>query len=202
VQIGGPENNFVIGYDVFQNPNDTRPLKGHLERQAQRLGVKPQVVITDAGYGSEENYEYLEEQEITAVVKYNTYHKEKSKKWKEDKFRTENWEYNGGEKYYVCPNGKKLAYRETKEKETDSGYPVKADVYECESCQDCPFKEKCTKAQGNRVIERNENLIRLWRKAKEQGQRTMKLPVSKQSLNGITDFPGNLQTKPFVEPCL
>jgi transposase len=59
VQIG-TENGFVVGYDLFANPGDTKTLKPHLRRQQRRLGVKPKAVITDAGYGSEENYVYLE----------------------------------------------------------------------------------------------------------------------------------------------
>jgi hypothetical protein len=121
VQIG-TENGFVVGYDLFQNPGDTRTLKPHLRRQKRRLGTKPKNVITDAGYGSEENYRYLERQGITAVVKYNTWWKEKSKKWQEDLFRTENWEYNKKGKYYTCPNGRKLTLRETKKERNASGY--------------------------------------------------------------------------------
>jgi transposase len=40
IQIG-TENGFVVGYDLFPNPTDTRTLKQHLRRQARRLGVKP-----------------------------------------------------------------------------------------------------------------------------------------------------------------
>ena len=115
VQIG-TENGFVVGYDIFPNPTDTRTLKPHLRRQAKRLGVKPKVVITDAGYGGEENYCYLENRRTVAVIKYNTYRKEKSKKWKNDLLRTENWEYNKKEKYYIWPDGRKLALTEVKKK--------------------------------------------------------------------------------------
>ena len=75
IQVG-TENNFVIGYDVFPNPTDTRTLKPHLENVMKRLGCKFETVIADAGYGSEENYDYLEENEITGIVKYTTYEKE------------------------------------------------------------------------------------------------------------------------------
>jgi hypothetical protein len=54
VQIG-TEDGFVLGYDIFPNPADTRTLKVHLRRQKKRLGEKPAVVIGDAGYGSEES---------------------------------------------------------------------------------------------------------------------------------------------------
>ena len=56
--------------------------------------MAPKAVIADAGYGSEENYTYLEQQQITAYVKYNTCHKERSKRWKADISRYENWEYD------------------------------------------------------------------------------------------------------------
>jgi len=165
VQIG-TENGFVVGYDLFPNPADSRTLKPHLMWQARRLGVKPKVVIADAGYGSEENYRYLENKRTVAVVKYNTYRKEQSRKWKEDIFRTENWEYNKKGKYYLCPLGRKLTFRESKKKKTDSGYPITIERYECESCKYCRKKKECTKSKGNRVIERNEQWLRLKRKAK------------------------------------
>jgi hypothetical protein len=37
VQIG-TENGFVLGYDIFPNPTDTRTFKPHLENMRRRLG--------------------------------------------------------------------------------------------------------------------------------------------------------------------
>ena len=165
VQIG-TENGFVVGYDIFANPGDIRTLKPHLKRQKKRLGVKPKTVITDAGYGSEENYVYLENQKVKAVVKYATYHKEKSNKWKEDIYKPENWEYNKKEKYYICPDGRKLTLKETKKSTTESGYPITVGIYECESCKYCRHKKQCSKTSGNRRISRNDRMQRLRRKAK------------------------------------
>jgi transposase len=165
VQIG-TENGFVVGYDLFQNLADTRTLKPHLRRQRKRLGVKPKVVITDAGYGSEENYVYLENQRTVAVVKYSTYQKEKSRKWQGDVFKTENWEYNKKERYYMCPNGRKPTFTGIEKSHTGSGYPIQIHRYECESCKYCRLKKQCTKGKGNRGVDRNERLLRLKRRAK------------------------------------
>jgi hypothetical protein len=165
VQIG-TENSFVLGYDVFSNPTDTKTLKPHLKRQKKRLGKTPKTVIADAGYGSEENYVYLENQNSVAVIKYNTYHKEKSAKWQEDKTKSENWEYNKKEKYYICPNGRKLKFKKTERRKNDSGYLITVDIYECESCKYCRLKKQCTKTKGNRTVTRNERMLRLRRKAK------------------------------------
>jgi len=165
VQIG-TENGFVVGYDIFANPSDTVTLKPHLRRQAQRLKKKPKVIITDAGYGSEENYQYLENRRTVAVIKYPTYHREKSKKWQTDIFRAENLAYDRKGQYYICPNGRKLTKRASRVRITPAGYSVTIDRYECESCKYCRMKKQCTKAVGNRSIERNENLQRLKKKAR------------------------------------
>ena len=46
------------------------------------------------GYGSEENYEYLAENDITGYVKYNMFHLEQRRKYKKDKYRVANLEYD------------------------------------------------------------------------------------------------------------
>jgi transposase len=93
------------------------------------------------------------------------YRKEESRKWKTDCSKSDNWEYNKEGKYYVCPNERRLTYRETKKRKTASGYPITVDKYECESCKYCRLKKRCTKARGNRSVERNERWLRLKWKA-------------------------------------
>ncbi len=79
VQIG-TEKQFITGYSIHQKPGDTTCMKPHLEQLKERHSKLPDNIIADAGYGSEENYEYLEEQETEHFVKYNTFHKEQSGK--------------------------------------------------------------------------------------------------------------------------
>ncbi len=68
VQIG-TENQFVVGYRLHQRPTDTRCMKPHLEKVKNALGKLPGTIIADAGYGSEENYACLEEENAEAIVK-------------------------------------------------------------------------------------------------------------------------------------
>ena len=110
----GTENNFVIGYDVFPNPTDTKTLPTHLENVQSRLNCNFKTVIADAGYGSEENYDYLEEKRIVGVVKYNTYEKEIKKSFKKKTFNAENWKYDAEQKEYTCPCGNPVPYKMTK----------------------------------------------------------------------------------------
>jgi transposase len=71
VQIG-TEGQFVVGFSVHGRAGDTACLIPHLERLRTQLGRLPQNVVTDAGYGSEENYAYLEQHKLGNFVKYNT----------------------------------------------------------------------------------------------------------------------------------
>ena len=96
----------------FRTLNDFRgkQLKGVMEEI---------VVIADAAYGSEENYRYLENRRTVAAVKYSHYRKGGTKKWQEDQWVTEHWEYNKKENYYICPDGRKLTWTGSVNKQTD-----------------------------------------------------------------------------------
>ena len=37
-------------------------------------------------------------------------------------------------------------------KKSKSGYESEVTVYECEDCANCPHKEKCTRAKGNKRL--------------------------------------------------
>lgn len=110
VQIG-TENQFIIGYSLHQRPTDTRCLVPHLEKLKTTLGKIPKTIIADAGYGGEENYAYLEDEELKAIVKFNTYHKEKTTKWKQDISKIDNWTYDEANDTWLCPAGQTLTFR-------------------------------------------------------------------------------------------
>jgi hypothetical protein len=127
------------------------------------------------------------------VVKYGMHRKEQSRKWKEDRWNTENWEYHGKERYYVCPNGRQLVYVETREKRTHAGYKIRVDRYECASCKYCRLKKQCARAKGNRAIERNERWLRLKRKAKKTLQDERYTPLEKQRSAEVETVFGQLK---------
>ncbi|OME78572.1 transposase [Paenibacillus sp. FSL A5-0031] len=151
VQIG-TENQFIVGYSLHQRPTDTRCLKPHLEKVKAALGKLPRTVVADAGYGGEENYAYLENEELEALVKYSTYHKEKSKKWQTDVSKIDNWDYDKAEDVWTCTNGQKLVFRYESKDTTESGFEIRHRHYRSMSCEGCPIKSACTKAQGEREI--------------------------------------------------
>jgi transposase len=164
----GTENQFVLGYSIHQRAGDPGCLKPHLEKVKSWLGEYPEALIADAGYGSEENYAYLQEKGVTAYVKYNTFHYEQKKRvQKKRKYRSENFDYIAEKDQYQCPQGRKLIYKETRKTISENGYESSRRIYECESCQSCPVKEACTKSKYNRQIYIGVQLLQMRKTARE-----------------------------------
>jgi hypothetical protein len=152
VQIG-TENQFVLHYGIYQNPGDTTTLIPFLTSFKERDEKLPNNIIADAGYGSEENYEYLEKENLTSYVKYNYFHKEPKKKFKEQIYRVQNLPYDEESDTFECPAGKKLYFKETKEETTANGDKTNARFYQCENCVACSHKDQCHRSKYNRTIQ-------------------------------------------------
>lgn len=204
VQIG-TENQFITGYSIHQRAGDTSCMKEHLEIVKEMLGGKlPGNVIADAGFGSEENYEYLEENNIEHYVKYNTFHKEASKKWKEDITKVQNFQYDEEKDEYICGYGRPLVFMYEYRRKSDNGFVSIIRVYECLNCAGCPYRERCVKSgdpYANRRININRKLNEYKEKARqnlcsEKGLKMRSLrPVEVESVFG--DIKGNFGVRRF-----
>ena len=71
----------------------------------------------------------------------------------------ENMAYDSELDEYTCQAGRKLRARYTGKQETKSGYEREVTYYECDSCADCPFKKKCTRAKQNRKLQVSKKFI-------------------------------------------
>jgi transposase len=165
VQIG-TEKQFVVGFSVHQRPGDSGCLKPHLEGLKTQLGRLPKKLIADAGYGSEENYAYLDAEGIEAYVKYNTFHLEQKKR-KKDRFRAASFPYDETKDEFICPAEKRLTYQWTQPYQTENGFQTELRVYECEDCSGCELKTQCTRAVGNRQIRTSFRMRDLREKASD-----------------------------------
>jgi len=152
IQIG-TENRYIVGFSVHPNPTDTKTMVPHLNHLKDKLGRLPKNIIADAGYGSEENYEYLEEKKLGTYVKYNTFHWEKKKKNQENPYLRENLVYEKNGDIFLCPSGRRLVHIGNRKYESETGYETRRDYYRCESCDDCPNAAECKKTEKPRVIQ-------------------------------------------------
>ena len=75
---------YILGYELFSNPTDTRTLRPFLTTLKERFFELPTYIVADAGYGGEENYQaILEAHGRTPLITYLMYHKEQKKKFKQ-----------------------------------------------------------------------------------------------------------------------
>jgi hypothetical protein len=165
VQIS-TNSGIVITYSVHQTASDTVTFKEHIEKYKQLYQRYPEFITADAGYGSEENYSYSEDNNIEAYIKYNYFHKEQKKKWKLDISKSDNLYYNKERDSYYCPMGQEMTKTGEYETQTKTGFKQTITTYQAKNCIGCPLRGACFKAKGNRTIEVNKNSKRLREQAK------------------------------------
>ena len=170
IQIG-TTNQFIVNYTLHQSTTDWPVFIPHMEDTAALLeGIGQQLpkrVIGDAGYGSEQNYDYIAQKGIENYLKYPGFFQEQKRNFKQNAFHTQNLYYNEKEDFYVCPMGQRLTYRYTKNVKSKLGYESKVKVYQAQRCEGCPLRGSCHKAKTNRIINRNPNLQKHRKTAKE-----------------------------------
>jgi transposase len=140
------ENQFITHYSIHQTPGDTTTLIHHLEGFERLHGRQSQAVVADAGYGSEENYEFMEKEDIEAFVKYNYFHLEHKRSTKNNIFLPQNLYYNKEQDYFVCPMGQHMTKKGVGTRTSDNGYVSHVGYYQATSCSGCPLSGQCHKA--------------------------------------------------------
>ena len=154
VQIG-TENQFFTHFDFFPNPTDFLTFIPFNAGFAERYNKMPKKEVADAGYGSEENYEFMQCNNIEAFVKYPLFHAEQKKSFKNNAFTAQNLYYNKEKDYFVCPMGQHMDKIGISTRKSENGYVSNTTIYEAKNCTGCPLKCLCHKAKGNRQIEIN-----------------------------------------------
>lgn len=164
----GVNSEYIVGLDVFCTCADMKtllPFLGMLENRE----LKFQNVVADAGYESEENYEYLETNDYISYIKPQNYAKKKTKKFKNDISKVENMKYDKEKDLYICSNGKKLEYLKTEKKQNVSGYVSEKRIYECKSCCGCAMSSMCKKSKDNKRI----SVARKFMEYREQSEKNL-----------------------------
>ena len=165
----GTENQFITDFGLFHNPNDTITMIPFLSSFSHRYGRLAKETCADSGYGSEENYAFMEQNDTEAFVKYNYFHKEQKRAFRQDIFRIENLYYNAEEDYFVCPMGQHMENVGTAHPITSNGYVTTVTTYRARNCDGCPLRWGCYKRkEGDREIEVNHQLMEYKRKARER----------------------------------
>ena len=162
------ENQFITDFALFPNPTDTLTFIPFLGSFPGRYGRFPKRVVADSGYGSEENYRFMDEAGIEGFVKYNRFHLEHRPRYKPDTFHPDSLYYNEEGDYYICPMGQRMSRSGTVQTRTEGGYISESACYRAIRCKGCPLRCLCYKAKANqRTIRVNHRLNAYKRKACE-----------------------------------
>jgi len=165
----GTQGQFILDFGLFPNPNDTGTMIPFLTSFSDRYGRMPGEACADAGYGSEENYAYMDASGIDAYVKFNYFHKEQKQAFKDDIFRLENLYYNKEDDYFVCPMGQHMERTGTRYDKTDGGHRTLTGVYRAKNCEGCPLRWGCYKGrEPARTVRANHQLMEYKQQARER----------------------------------
>ena len=199
VQIS-TENQFITHYSMSWRPTDFGTFIPHLNGFEKRYGRQSGKVCADSGYGNEQNYEYMETNEIEGFVKYNMFHAEQKRKHAKNPFLPEHMYYNADEDYYVCPMGQHLDHSCDTKKRTDLGYEYTVSTYVAQDCSRCPVRGLCYKAKANRrTIEVNHRNNALKARARdllmsEEGlKHRSRRPIEPEAVFGQIKYDGGFK---------
>jgi len=162
------ENQFITNFDFYSNPNDTLTLIPFLNLHKSRYLQMPEAVVADAGYGSENNYDFMENSKIEAFVKYNYFNKEQKRSFKNNAFLVDNLYYNEQKDYFICPMGQRMSLIDKFDRTSENGRVSQIHIYQAQRCTGCPLHGQCHETNGNRQIEVNIKLQIYKRKARER----------------------------------
>jgi len=164
------ENQYITNYGIYWRPTDQGTLIPFMTTFSERYGIQSSKAVADSGYGSEQNYVWMEENGIEAFVKYNMFHAEDKRKYTGNPFLVQNLYYNAEENYYVCPMGQHMEHIGDVQSKSDLGYVSTVSRYRAQNCAGCPLRCLCYKGKGNdrRVIEVNHRSNAFRAKAKER----------------------------------
>lgn len=160
-------NHFVVNYSLHTNPTDTKTLIPHLQQHKKLYNSLPEVQVTDAGYGSEENYQYLDKEGVEAYIKPKDFDRKQKRNYQPNPFVTENLEFNAAKDEYLCPAGNPMKRIGSKKKK-ESGLLRTYALYQAKGCRNCPLKDACHKQKGNRIISVNHKGRNLKQQAYER----------------------------------
>ena len=139
------------GLEVAPELTDITTLIPFLKSMKENLNFKYLKIVADAGYESEENYSFIEENNQILFIKPANYEISKTRKYKNDISKIENMDYDSESDLFICQNGKKLIANGVKIRKSKTGYESVNTIYICEDCSNCNYKSQCIKGNNSKI---------------------------------------------------
>lgn len=155
----GVDAEYIVWLTIGPQPTDTTTLIPFLKEAGEYLSFKHKKIIADAGYESEENYVFLDENQQLAYIKPSNYEISKMRKYKNDIGRMEHMDYDETSDSYTCRNGKKLSFAYVRRSKSKTGYVSEKSIYQCSECKGCPYKKDCIKGNNCKTPMEERNKV-------------------------------------------
>ena len=140
------------GLEVAPELTDITTLIPFLKSMKENLNFKYLKIVADAGYESEENYSFIEENNQISFIKPSNYEISKTRKYKNDISRIDNMDYDSESDLFICQNGKKLIANWIKIRKSKTGYESVKTIYICEDCGNWNYKSQCIKGNNSKIL--------------------------------------------------
>lgn len=177
----GVDSEYIVWLTIGPQPTDTTTLIPFIKTMEKHLGFKYKKIIADAGYESEENYLFLEENDQLSFIKPANYEISKTRKYKNDISRVENMEYVKDTDCYICKNQRILSKQYVRHSKTKTGYKREFTVYKCDDCSDCPFKRDCIKGNNCKIpFEKRNKVLQVSKKFMQFREENLKRIISEE----------------------
>lgn len=155
----GVDAEYIVWLTVGPQPTDATTLIPFLKEAGEYLSFKHKKIIADAGYESEENYVFLDENQQLAYIRPSNYEISKTRKYKNDIGRMEHMDYDETSDSYTCRNGKKLSFAYVRRSKSKTGYVSEKSIYQCSECKGCPYKKDCIKGNNCKTPMEERNKV-------------------------------------------
>ena len=177
----GVDSEYITWLTIGPQPTDTTTLIPFLKDAEQNLKFKYKNITADAGYESEENYSFLEENNQIAFIKPANYEISKTRKYKNDIGKMDNMEYDEDGDFYTCKNNQKLVVDHIRHSKSKTGYVSEKTIYKCENCDGCPHKSECIKGNNCKTpLEERTKMLQVAKTFIEQRKADLERIISEE----------------------
>lgn len=179
----GVDAEYITWLTIGPQPTDTTTLIPFLKETEEYLSFKYKKIIADAGYESEENYLFLEQNGQVAFIKPANYEISKKRNYKNDIGRIENMNYDEERDCYLCKDGRELNFEYIKHTKSKTGYESEKHIYKCKDCSGCPYKRECIKGNHCKMpLEERNKVLQVAKKFMKQRQADLERIISEEGI--------------------
>jgi hypothetical protein len=135
-QIAVDNNQLIVAADISNGVNDGANFKSMVEQSRENVDSHIGIYLADGGYYTGRNLKYAVEEGLDIYIPPTNGYQES-----DDKYSRKDFTYEEQTDSYLCPAGKVLHYRYSRQR---SGLQVKTYRCSAKDCGSCSHKKRCT----------------------------------------------------------